>query len=237
MINSRLISAVARTCATIVEMRAGVQAGLPSDRAVWHELVACILGSQIRFETAIQMAMAVSDLGMPDQWGEAAVNGEILGRLRHIVGAEGRQPHDQTPRHRFPEAKASQLWLAASHVRRSGLENIADKIREDDPSSARAFLVREVAGLGPKQASLFLRNVGRANDMAILDRHVLKYMQLIGLIKSERENVQTLRAYERVEAVFVAHCTDRGWSVADYDLAVWAVMRVAARNPVCQLSS
>lgn len=54
-----------------------------------------------------------------------------------------------------------------------------------EPSSVfekRERLVKEVKGLGFKEASHFLRNVGFGNDIAILDRHILRNMVSLGLI-------------------------------------------------------
>ena len=40
---------------------------------------------------------------------------------------------------------------------------------------ARIFLVNEIKGIGYKEASHFLRNVGYS-DVAIIDRHILRFM-------------------------------------------------------------
>ena len=48
---------------------------------------------------------------------------------------------------------------------------------------AREWLVRNVRGLGYKEASHFLRNIGLGEDFAILDRHILKNLQLFGIIE------------------------------------------------------
>ena len=49
---------------------------------------------------------------------------------------------------------------------------------------AREWLVHNVLGLGYKEASHFLRNIGRGGDLAILDRHILKNLQLMGVIEN-----------------------------------------------------
>src|SRR5437773_34725 len=51
-----------------------------------------------------------------------------------------------------------------------------------DPKGARAWLVREVDGLGWKEASHFLRNIGRGDGLAILDRHILRNLMRHGVI-------------------------------------------------------
>ena len=44
-----------------------------------------------------------------------------------------------------------------------------------DSRDARRRLASEVSGVGPQQASLFLRNIGYAASVAALDIHVLTY--------------------------------------------------------------
>jgi N-glycosylase/DNA lyase len=47
---------------------------------------------------------------------------------------------------------------------------------------AREALVRNIKGLGYKEASHFLRNIGMGRDIAILDRHILKNLKNYGAI-------------------------------------------------------
>lgn len=57
---------------------------------------------------------------------------------------------------------------------------------EEFPSAfdAREWLVREVDGFGYKEASHFLRNVGHGEELAILDRHILKNLRRHGVLTS-----------------------------------------------------
>jgi N-glycosylase/DNA lyase len=49
--------------------------------------------------------------------------------------------------------------------------------RIDDGHEAREWLVQNVKGIGYKEASHFLRNIGFEQNLAILDRHILKNLQ------------------------------------------------------------
>ncbi len=53
----------------------------------------------------------------------------------------------------------------------------------------REWLVKNVKGLGYKEASHFLRNIGIGTDLAILDRHILKNMVLLGIIDEIPKNI------------------------------------------------
>ncbi|MBW1673413.1 MAG: N-glycosylase/DNA lyase [Deltaproteobacteria bacterium] len=52
-----------------------------------------------------------------------------------------------------------------------------------DAYKAREWLVQNVKGIGYKEASHFLRNIGFEQNLAILDRHIIKSLQFVGVIK------------------------------------------------------
>ena len=52
-----------------------------------------------------------------------------------------------------------------------------------DGYKAREWLVQNIKGIGYKEASHFLRNIGFEQNLAILDRHIIKNLQLVGIIK------------------------------------------------------
>jgi N-glycosylase/DNA lyase len=96
--------------------------------------------------------------------------------------------------------------------------------------AVRRRLSAEVAGLGPKQASLFLRNVGYAINIAVLDGHVLTYMKWIGLTPLSLKTVRTVSQYEILEEAFIKHSFSAGFRPDLYDMAVWLVTRTAKRE-------
>ena len=53
----------------------------------------------------------------------------------------------------------------------------------------REHLVENIKGYGYKEASHFLRNIGFVDEVAILDRHILKNLKLMGVIKRIPESV------------------------------------------------
>ena len=94
-----------------------------------------------------------------------------------------------------------------------------------DRRGARRLLVAEVSGLGPKQASLFLRNIGYAKYVAVLDVHVLTYMNWVGLTNAPIKSVTTVRRYEILEDAFIEHACSFGSAPDRFDLAVWVVVK------------
>ena len=85
-----------------------------------------------------------------------------------------------------------------------------------------------IPGIGPKQASLFLRNVSYTCDLAILDIHVLRYMTWIEAVPNVSLPPRSLNEYEHIEEGFRRHAVELGVPVGSLDLAVWVTVRVLA---------
>lgn len=69
---------------------------------------------------------------------------------------------------------------------------------EKDPFLMREYIVKNVRGMGYKEASHFLRNTGRGFDLAILDRHILRGLFLAGVI-SEIPGSLSGKKYKEIE--------------------------------------
>lgn len=91
--------------------------------------------------------------------------------------------------------------------------------RFSDVHEAREWLVKHVKGLGYKEASHFLRNVGYT-DVAIIDRHVLRVMERYGLIENIPETLSRKR-YLELERILQGVATDLGITLAELDLYLW----------------
>lgn len=83
---------------------------------------------------------------------------------------------------RFRNNKAKYLVEARNRFV-CGDTDLRDCLDTDaDQFAKRAWLVKNIKGIGYKEASHFLRNIGIGDRLAILDRHILKNMKLLGVI-------------------------------------------------------
>ena len=97
---------------------------------------------------------------------------------------------------RFYKQKSGRL-LAAREIFSSGERiKIKEKVFRDDPLVVRDWLVKHVSGLGYKEASHFLRNVGLGKDLAILDRHILRRLKSCGILKEVPKSLTPKRYLE-----------------------------------------
>ncbi len=146
------------------------------------ELVGCVLGSQVRHEMAVAATENLEASGlMADRWwcnslddGFGTMVFEVLSGncvgLKHSGG------------YRFPSARAQQLEKARNSLVRIPLKDRV--LSGKSPFEIRKQLISDIPGLGPKQASMFLRNIGMSYDLAILDVHVLRFLKIQALLPS-----------------------------------------------------
>ncbi|MEM2114984.1 MAG: hypothetical protein QXS12_05970 [Candidatus Caldarchaeum sp.] len=80
--------------------------------------------------------------------------------------------------------------------------------------------MNDVLGMGMKEASHFLRNIG-FDGLAILDRHILRYIAANGII-NKIEYPYSYGRYLDYERKFVNHAEKIGLTPAELDLLIWA---------------
>ena len=116
--------------------------------------------------------------------------------------------------HRFPDTRA-RFIVEARKIR--DLKKITKKF--ENPKQAREWLVRNVKGIGHKEASHFLRNVG-FDGVAILDRHVLSVLREHGLIDEVPRSLIRGR-YLGIEEKLEGLARRLGLSLGELDLYLW----------------
>ncbi len=89
-----------------------------------------------------------------------------------------------------------------------------------DPFSSRRWLVEHVRGYGYKEASHFLRNIGKGLDLAILDRHIMRGLEEFGVIDGVPGSL-TKRKYLEIEEKMRRFSKECGIPMAHLDLLLW----------------
>jgi len=209
-----------------------------SEGHLWTELVACLLGSAVSFEVAHTFAEHLRSGGFldlenfrsnPNRF-EQCITKE-LDRPLPLSSGDGVARR----RYRFPVLRAKHVCRTATrlYLYGSGLRQLLESSWSE--IERRRRLVEVCIGIGPKQASLFLRNVGYATELAILDVHVLRFMNMVVLNRPARPPGTCLRAYELLEKRLRSYAEDFGTRLARLDTAIWVVMRVLQREAMAWL--
>lgn len=85
----------------------------------------------------------------------------------------------------------------------------------------REWFVMNVKGLSYKEATHFLRNIGKNDGLAILDRHILKNLKYHGVIRSIPKTL-TKKRYALIEKKFQTFSQVIGITVDELDLLFWS---------------
>ena len=199
-----------------------------TERDLWYELVCCSLSRRVRYEQAFAASMHLRSVGL-DPFGLRSARGfqvRVATELSQYL-----DPKDQQYRsYRFPNLGAACLARTAEAL--YGRSMSLGGLLSDAGNSRRArrTLMATAFGVGPKEASLFLRNIGLASDLAILDAHVLRFMFWVGILDTPTVSVQSIKRYEVLEDELRSYACRLGADLGQCDTAVWVVARVARRE-------
>lgn len=198
-----------------------------------YEAAICIFGSQMQFELAVATADRLRDRGLllsgylADMVDCEAFILDALGQPLSLTGKDGAV---RRVRPRFRNRLASLLATTVAEIYGKGRSLRKLLFSANGAKEARKALMLNVWGFGPKQASLFLRRVGYCADLAVLDVHVLDYIQLTRGLRVAPSRLARLPCYEEIEDTFREIASRFGHSLGCVDLATWLTMRVVKRG-------
>lgn len=117
--------------------------------------------------------------------------------------------------YRYPNTRAKYIVEARKYC-----EDVWRIVNEyDDPTMMRRWLADNVPGIGFKEASHFLRNIGFKN-LAIIDKHVLRVLHRYGYIRSISQTLSRAR-YLEIEKTLSKIAGELSISLAELDLYLW----------------
>jgi ABC transporter with metal-binding/Fe-S-binding domain ATP-binding protein len=176
---------------------------LKSDRAVFAELCFCLCTPQSR---AVSCDRAI---------GRMARTGVLFrgGRKEMEKGLKGV---------RFQRNKAGWILGARKLFTGKGRLVIKSRIDPDDIPGTRKWLVKNVKGLGYKEVSHFLRNIGLGQEIAILDRHIMRNLKRFGVIEDIPKSL-TPKRYKETEDRMRRFAMAIGIPLEELDLLFWSL--------------
>jgi len=117
--------------------------------------------------------------------------------------------------YRYPKTRAK--YIAEARKLCEDVWRIVNE--EDDPARVRRWLADNVPGIGFKEASHFLRNIG-FRGLAIIDKHVLRVLHRYGYIESIPKTLSRTR-YLEIEKILSKIAGELNVSLAELDLYLW----------------
>lgn len=190
------------------------------EQALRGELLFCLLGGHgVPYELGRSATDHLAGLNVFDPERDDAELAALLRRELATAQFEPRRTDGHLRRYRYPHRKGQQIVACRRWLQDVG--PLADALRALPCERERRRLLCDCPGIGPKSASWLLRNCGLAEELAILDVHVMRVMTAAG-----RLGVASLpRDYERVETAFLDWCQELGAPAAAFDLLVWELAR------------
>lgn len=164
-------------------------------REIFKELCFCILCANFSAERSMKIQKEIDDgfLTLPES--------KLAEKLREMG-------------HRFPNSRAA--YIASARKYSGCLRNILGYFR--DPRELRDWLAKNVPGVGLKEASHFLRNIG-CTELAILDFHILDLLANYRII--EKPKTLTRKKYLQIEEKLREIAKRVGLDMAELDLYLW----------------
>jgi N-glycosylase/DNA lyase len=177
-----------------------------SDARLWEEMVYCIFTAGASAKMGLRSVEAVRPL---------LKNGKPKAMTRALVAAGA---------HRFPNARPHYVTATRDYLKAScdlRLRNQLDSF--SSPIERRDWLAteRRIKGLGYKESSHFLRNIG-FKGYAILDKHIVRCLAELRVIDSPKPPASR-RPYLETEARMRGFAHEIGIDFDELDLLLWSM--------------
>ncbi len=171
------------------------------DNDLFAELAFCLCTPQSRARNAWRAVETMKNNG-------ALYSGTSQEMLKWMAGV------------RFNVNKSRYIYETREKLKENGKIRLKDRIN-DDVIMTREWLVENIKGFGYKEASHFLRNIGFGENIAILDRHILKHMVGNNVIP-EIPKTLSAKLYKELEQKFISFANEVGVPPAHLDLLFWS---------------
>ena len=165
-----------------------------STNELFNEMCFCILTANFNAEKSIKIQNEIGECFSNDSEEDLAKKLQELG-------------------HRFPNMRAS--YISESRNCKDMLKRVVESLKNDE---LRGWLIKNVKGIGYKETSHFLRNIG-FDDFAIIDFHIIDILAKYDLI--EKPKALTRKKYLEIEKILKKIAEKSGLNLAELDLYLW----------------
>lgn len=209
-----------------------------TEERLWEEIVRCILGSRVRNETVNSAFKHLLEENLLQK--EKIVDNpkkmedEISKELKKPIFSSGLESKSKYP---FYNSRPEYIVESAKKLYGNGENTVQNVLkRSENEKDARQSIKEKSKGLGLKQSSLFLRNISYSKNLAVLDTHVIDYMDLMNISKEiEEYNLAIKKDYLAVEKELQRYAFLKGKNLSSLDLAIWIVMKLLKKEyNLCQ---
>lgn len=176
-----------------------------SDSRLWEEMVYCIFTAGASAKMGLRSVDALRPL---------LKSGAQPEMTKALVAAGA---------HRFPNARPGYVIVTRDYLEESFSMQIRERLRSfRDPQERRDWLARDprIKGLGYKESSHFLRNIG-FKGYGILDKHIVRCLCELKVIDAPKPPTSRGR-YLETEDRMRRFAADTGIDFDELDLLLWS---------------
>ncbi|WP_430251477.1 hypothetical protein [Neorhizobium sp. DAR64860/K0K1] len=130
-------------------------------------------------------------------------------------------------RHRFPKIKAKQLHSSLSELATFPFDMMFKGSDIKSERIVRAIIQRRFSGFGYKQTSMFMRNIGAANSLAVIDSHIIWYLKTCFNIEA---GTITPKRYIDLENIVHNAVSKFDIDLNSFDVILWVLVREFKKN-------
>ena len=169
--------------------------GAKSNGEIFIELCFCILTANFNAGKAIKIQTEIGKdfLTLPES--------QLAEKLKRLG-------------HRYPNTRAKYIVKARKY--KNSLKEVINSFNVED--ELREWLVKNIKGIGYKEASHFLRNIGYTN-FAIIDFHITDLLARYKLL--EKPKTLTKKEYFKIENLLREIAEKSNLNLAELDLYLW----------------
>ncbi len=173
--------------------------GKSSEERIFSELCFCILTANFNAERAIRIQEEIGSAFL------SLGKRELAKKLKKLG-------------HRYPNTRAE--YIVDARKKLNELMKVLNE-KNTDEFEKREWIVKNIKGLGYKEASHFLRNIGYKN-LAIIDFHILDLLWKNGFIEEKPKSL-TKNKYLEIERILKTIAEKIDITLAELDLYLWYI--------------
>lgn len=197
-----------------------------SEDQLWHELCLCILSSNVPYEMALSSLKHLQQQGyLSIEWvSDNPQASELIAEELSKPICFPRKKDGSLRKYRFPNMRAKNIVKSARII--GSIDHWLLNLLMEAPSEqeARLSLTVSISGFGLKEASHFLRNIGYSKKLAIIDTHIISFLQEMNGC-TRKVKALTPPIYAELEDMLKEICSEWGLLLPVFDTAIWRYMR------------
>lgn len=195
-----------------------------NEKSILRELIICILGSGVRYELATAYAEEIlSKIKFNTRNCTYNLEDEFLSVLSSPCFCK--IENKKYNKYRYPARGSQHIYRSIKNIRDKH-KNLKNLLKNKlDTKDLRKEIIDLCPGIGPKQGSHFLKNIGYTEEVAVLDRHIVRYLEASEKQAIHKSSLSRLDHYELLENRFQKATEKFSHSPSIVDQAMWFIMR------------